>query len=147
MSFKSDYEKSREREIALEKHLQDTYKVLTENSSEKGDFPNWDISSTGTGKNANKITTFEVKYVGTENVVIENGRIIDSVLHPTGLSLTDANYYVICFNGDSSFYLIPVTKLKELVADTKNKKTIYDRNNFKLHIFEKEFILQFCKII
>lgn len=154
MGYKNDYKKSRKAEIEFEHHLQHYYNIKTENSANKGYFPDWDISSTA---ETGHITKYEVKYNSNYfdvdfpkgTVVIEAARIVDKMTIPCGLTLTKADYYVFQFQNDSNFYLIKVDTLKQLVANSKlkEKKIIYDKNNYQLHIFNKAFILQYCIII
>ncbi len=149
--FKHDYEKSRQKEQEFENYIKSRYKLQTENSSLLGDYPNWDVSTTANTKHNNKVTTFEVKYnadYGNNKVVIENCKIVDEIRIPCGLSLTSADWYVLSFENDSNWYIIPTLKLKELVDDVKSEKFIvYDQNNYQLHIFDKPWLLSFCKII
>ncbi len=146
--FEKDYEQSRKQEIRLEEYLNhlDQY---TENSSKKGYFPDWDISSTST--TTGSIATYELKYnndYATNNVVIENCRIIDQQKHPSGLTSTKADYYVLAFENDSNFYLIPTQKLKDLVNSNKTPKRILtDKNGYQLYIFSKDYLLPLCNVL
>lgn len=144
MAYKKDYEKSRQREKAFAALLI-TRNNLAEDSSNKGYWPNWDISctsSTGT------ISTFEVKYNSTyrkDNVIIETCRIIDKKIHPSGLSSTQADYYVLTFENDDAFYIIPTAKLKELVESNKGlKERSYDKAGYQLTVFQKKWLLSFA---
>lgn len=151
MAYKNDYDKSRKKEIEFEAYIKAKYNLLTENSSTAGYFADWDISTTATSHN-NKITKFEVKYNSNykkDKVIIETAKIIDEVKHPSGLSATQADYYVLTFEEpDTNFYLISVEKLKEMVASNKGKKEVNcDQAGYQLFIYDKKYFLQFCKII
>ena len=149
--YKADYERSLEQEKRFEAYIKSKYKLLTESSQSKGYFPDWDISTTGTGKHAGKVTTFEVKLNDNykqNTIVIETCKIVDEVKHPSGLSLTNSDYYVLCFPNDDNWYIINTNLLKQLVDDLQSKKyIIYDKNNYQLHIFDKPWLLNHCKAI
>jgi hypothetical protein len=146
--YQQDYEKSRAKEFQVENLLQTKYNLLTETTDDKVYHPWWDISSTSTTHN-NRIIKWEVKYNSNyqvDSVVIEACKIVDECKIPSGLSITEADYYILCFEDDSNFYAIKVEKLKELVANFKHiKKHVgYDKNNYQLQIFPKAYLLQFA---
>lgn len=149
--FDIDLEQGKKIEQKVEAFLNEKYPfILTENSSNKGLFPYWDISTTSTTNN--KITKLEVKYLrnnSNNNVVIENGRIVDEAYLPTALGVSESDYYIMVFENDVNYYSIPTQKLKELCADDTqtNKWIMFDTNGYQLTIFTKEFLLQFAKIL
>lgn len=151
--WKNDYQISQRIEAAFEQRLQQ-YGFLTENTSHLGVFPAYDISATAVCYN-NNVSTYEVKYnanylngtFGAGNtIVIEDGRIIDGKFHPSGLISTEADYYVLCFEGDeSNFHLIQVNTLKELISKPSNfLETLYDKQNYRIRILRKDVILKYC---
>ena len=147
MNFKKDLEKSAQAEREFEDLLHNvTPNLLSENSSLRGNFPKFDISTTSTTTGA--ITKYEVKHNDcylSGNVVIENCRIIEHVKHPSGLALSESDYYVFKFECDTNFYLIPTLKLKKLVEDKDPKKSfVVDKNGFMLYIFPKEYFTSHC---
>lgn len=146
MQYKSDYKASREREIEAEKRLQDL-KFLTENSSLKGRFTDWDLSVTSS--TSGKAYTIEVKLNRTpENeAFIELGQYIENVLHPSGLSDTKASHHLLTFLGDHQMYMIKTPVLKKLIAQRKYLKTHIDRNGYLLAIFNREDLLSYCNIL
>lgn len=153
--YKTDYEKSRQREIEFESFIKTKYKgLLTENSESKGLFSSWDISTTATNHD-NKITTFEVKYnsiypkgtFGSHNTLcIEDGKIIDGYEHPSGINISQSNYYCLTFESEpNTFFIIPTHKLKELIEDSSiPKKTVYS-NGYRIQVLPKDLILAHSK--
>jgi hypothetical protein len=153
-AFKSDYEKSLQKEIQFEKYLNNKYQVLTENSQDKGEFPDWDIKVTALTKN-NLVTTFEVKYnedynkKGFNTIVIEEYRIVNQMKKPSGITKSKADYYVFAIENDENWYIIKREKLFELINKTTypNRYFIRDKNDFIIQIFDKPFFLSKCTII
>lgn len=150
MAYKKDYERSKKAEDTFEALLASKYNLLTSNTANKGYFPFFDVESTSTTTGA--VCKYEVKlnacYLDKEDVVIENCRLVDEKIHPSGLSLTEADYYIFKFECDTNFYMIPVLKLKELVATPNpNKRFIVDKKGFQLHIFTKDYLLPLCTIL
>jgi hypothetical protein len=150
MKYKKDYEKSRALELKVQKHLQNEYKVQTEITQSDEYFPYWDISTTATTKQ-NKITKFEVKWVGNyiaDVVYIELGHFIQGKLHPTGLYITTSDHYILGFEKQpNKFYMVSTQKLKELVETKQYSKLIFDSNDYMLAIFNADVIKQHTKLI
>ena len=140
--YKKDYEKSRKYELDFEKKLQQKYNLLTEHTDEEKYFPYWDISSTAT--TTNRVITFEVKYTGTKDkIYIEDGQMVDGKFKPTCLKLTTAEYYVFGDDNEPVYHLIKTDKIREFCYEKTNQKhreLFWDKNNYRLFIFEKEFI-------
>jgi len=142
--FDHDNNKGRKAEILFEQYLV-ARNNQTENSSLKGNFSLWDISCTSFTSN---VSTFEVKaqsHYHVDNVIIETCRIVDEQKTPSGLSATQADYYVFLFEGDPAFYVIKTTKLKLMVESNKGNKVItYDANGYQLYCYDKAFFKKKC---
>ena len=156
MSYKKDYEISRQVEIEFEQFIKEKYNLTTENSQEKGEFADWDISTTASTKNNNRVTTFEVKYnrnYTTGNAIIElhkgivaNGCISHTL--PSGLSSTKADYYIFKFQNEEKYYLIQTEKLRALLTPNNPEITfIYDSNNYYIAIISKNILQENCKCV
>lgn len=139
--YRQDYEKSRKYELSFEHKLKTKYKMITEVAPDNLYHPQWDISSTGTTQN--RIVKFEVKYCGTDNVYVESGQFVDGQLTPTCLLLTESDYYVFCDDNEIYYHLIPTDKLRDwttLKEFGKHREIYIDKNNYRLWIFEKNWI-------
>jgi len=158
--FNADLKKSQEVERQFEQHIQSKYKCLTENSQHLGEFPYWDVRSTATSiTNSGKVATYEVKWNDdytthpankwkSGSFVVETGKIIDQVVHPSGISATNSDYYVIKFENDSNFYLIPTQKLQELTQSTKGQKyLVHTKTNYIIQVMDKDWFTSHCKVI
>jgi hypothetical protein len=148
MSFATDLEISHKKELEFEEYIKTKYGVLTENSQDKGNFPDWDIRITATTKN-NKVTTFEVKYnkdYAQNTIVVEECRIINQERIPTGISLSNADYYVFSIENNPNWYIITKEKLFKLIKETKfpNRYMIRDKNDWIIQIFDKPYFLTQC---
>jgi hypothetical protein len=151
MSFQTDLEKSIEKEIAFETYMKTKYGVQTENSRDKGNFPDWDLRITATTKN-NLVSTYEVKYnkdYAQNTIVVEECRIINEERIPTGISLSKADYYVFAVENDINWYIIKKEKLFNLIRNTKspNRYMIRDKGDWIIQVFDKPFFLTQCTII
>lgn len=158
--FNSDLKKSQEVERQFEEYIQSKYGSITENSQNKGNFNDWDVRSTATSiTNSGKVATFEVKWnddysnhhankFKSGSFVCETGKIIDEVVHPSGLSLTNSDYYTIKFENDSNFYLIPTKKLKELTQSPKGQKySVITKTNYIIQVMDKNWFIKHCQIV
>ena len=151
MSFKSDLEISQQKEREFELYMKTKYSALTENSQNKDYFPDWDVKITATTKN-NLISTFEVKYnkaYKQNTIVVEECRIINGERIPSGISLSNADYYIFTIENNPNWYMIKKEKLFKLIEETKspNRYMIRDKNDFIIQIFDKPWFLSKCKII
>lgn len=151
MSFKSDLEISQQKELEFEQYIKTKYSALTENSQHRDYFPDWDVKITATTKN-NKVTTFEVKYnkaYEQNTVVVEECKIVNETRIPTGISLSNADYYVFTIQYDNNWYIIKREKLFDLIKNTKhpNRYMIRDKNDWIIQVFDKPWFLSKCKII
>lgn len=148
----NDYQKSRTKELAFEKHLQVKYSCLTETTDPNSSHSDWDVSTTASTRHNSKITTFEVKLNSnykTNEVCIETCRFVDGKRYDAGLSASKADYYTLCFEGDENYYIIKTDKLRELTSNHKNKykRITYDQAGYQLNWFHKPYLLAFTKAI
>ena len=146
-NYRKDYEKSIRAEREFEDLLHQAIPDLkSENTQNKGYYPNFDVSTTST--TTGQVTRYEIKHNDcylSGNVVIENCRIIDHVKHPSGLALSQSDYYVFKFECDTNFYLIPTNRLRELVESKDPKKYfVIDKNGFMLYIYPKDYFTSQC---
>ncbi|GAA4326110.1 hypothetical protein [Flaviaesturariibacter amylovorans] len=95
----------------------------------------------------NRTTTFEVKYdkmaSKTGNIAVEYCKIRDEEEStPTGISTTQADYWVFSFPGDPTFYTVPTTTLKSLISERKYMRTVSGGDNYwsRMYLFPKQTI-------
>jgi hypothetical protein len=148
--FKTDLEISQIKELEFEQYIKTKYQVLTENSQDKGWFPDWDIRITAQTKN-NLISTFEVKYnkaYEQNTIVVEECKIVNEEKIPSGISLSTADYYVFTIENDNNWYIIKKEKLFSLIRmKTTKRYIIVDKNGFMIQVFDKPWFLTQCKTI
>ena len=151
MSFKSDLEISQKKELEFENYMKTKYSAITENSQDRDYFPDWDVKITATTKN-NQVSTYEIKYnkaYEQNTIVVEECRIINGERKPSGISLSNADYYVFTVEHNTNWYMISKTKLFRLITNTKspNRYMIRDKNDFIIQVFDKPWFLSQCTII
>lgn len=158
--FNADLKKSQQVERDFEQYIQSKYSSLTENSQNKGNFTDWDVRSTATSiTNSGKVATYEVKWnddytthpankFKSGSFVVETAKIIDEVVHPAGISATNSDYYVIKFQNDDNFYIIPTKKLQQLTQSFKGQKySVITKTNYIIQVMDKNWFIKHCQIV
>jgi hypothetical protein len=143
-NFNDDLAKGRMAEHKFQFLLQSDYpRIKIENSESRGEFADWDISTTAFTQSSTTIRTFEIKHnrkYDSGNVCIETGKVVDGYLRPSGLSATKADYYCFNFENENDFYVIKTDQLREYIQ-TNNIKHKY-HNNYQLIFFPRQFLIQ-----
>lgn len=142
-NFNDDLERGRTAEHRFQRLLQSDYPtILIENSESKGEFADWDISTTAFTSTSTTIRTFEIKHnkkYESGNVCVETGKVQDGYLRESGLSATKAGYYVFQFEGENDFYVIKTDQLRRYIQ-TNNIRPKY-HNDYQLIFFPREFLI------
>ncbi len=147
MCFKSDYQKSRKKELQFLQIIKDTNCCKIEDSSSFGYFPDWDLSITS--NTTNKVSTYEIKnqkcYVN-DYVLFEFGKLDGLKIEACGLENSKADYYVLSFDCSSSFYVIKKSKLEKILEENKNKISFSIlQGKYLVAGLHKSLVLPFCK--
>lgn len=142
-NFNDDLERGRTAEHKFQQLLQRDYpRIKIENSESKGEFSDWDVSTTAFTQSST-IRTFEVKHnrkYDSGNVCIETGKVVDGYLRESGLSATKAGYYVFNFDDEPDFYVIPTDQLKQYIQDQNIKPKYY--NDYQLIFFPRTYLIE-----
>ena len=140
-TFYKDLEVSKKIELEFEQYIKIKYNCLTENSQNKGEFPDWDISITATSKNS-LISTFEVKY---NKDYIQETIVIEEIAYKN----SNADYYIIKIENYINWYMVKKDTLTKLMyGKCWYRDTIITKDEQKLiKIFKRKEFLRNCKIV
>lgn len=148
--FKSNLSKSQSQENQFSQTLQQIGYTATTTQSD-GSFKPYDVCATI--PNSNIELKYEIKLdlraCDTGNIAVELFKELNGERTMTGLSATQADFYVYTFPGDANFYIIHVDVLKNLVRNKQYTKRCFGGNGgyFVLALFNKKFFLDHCMIL
>lgn len=140
--FLNDLKNSQAKETAFVEAL--LRKQLTgETTQHLEDFPDYDISATGS---TGRISYYEVKCNTsgfTEKTFVEIAKVKGGYLVPCGLKTTKADYYVFTFKDNPKFYIIRTSKLRQMPFEH-----IYiDKYGYQLGILSTDTLLSSCNAV